>query len=166
MEATATTHRIIAAPWQLEAAKNGRLGAVIMPLVPEPKQSSDGTWNYRETWWGADGPHPDYLDEVIPYEVGDRLYLAEEWDEAIGQMGESFEYPTKRQHPLWTDQWQPAATMPPEAAQYWLEVTGVRVVQCKDVSLKEIWNAAHPEYPWSPERWVVVMEVESVKKSA
>jgi hypothetical protein len=74
--------------------------------------------------------------------------------------------------------------MPPEAAQYWFEVTEVRVVQMKDLSLQQTrssylfnpltddlfnfwsvvtkkWNATHPEYPWDSDLWVVVLEVKN-----
>jgi hypothetical protein len=127
---------------------------------------------------------------VIDFKVGDRLYLAEQWDEVPVNFGEDVVPILKSENEIWTDEWLSAETMPPEAAQYWYEVTGVRVVQMRDLAHSEIigagatkeeifdgsdgawerfwgmakqnWNAAHPEYPWDADRWVVVMQIKEV----
>ena len=190
-----TDHKIIAAPWQLEAAAQGRLGTVIMPY-PKELITREGQWYFHE--WIRDEP------TTCSIAVGDRLYLAEEWTWVEGY--------THPDHSEWVqegpisqslffgayngsvdddaiaDGWQPAETMPPEAAQYWYEVTGVRVVQAQKITeldcekamgltlnafgnfaykrLKSAWNAAHTDYTWADDRWVVLIEVKSVSNAA
>lgn len=127
------THQYIAAPYELEAAQEKRLSVVIMPLqkyfnfpVTKVRHNGIGTGVYSDNFVMG------FLENM--FSEGDRLYLAEEWDTAIGPMGESFVSLTKQQHPQWTDQWQPAHTMPPEAAQHWFAITDVRVCQWKDTT--------------------------------
>jgi hypothetical protein len=180
-----TDHRIIAADWQIKAAQRGRLGAVIVPLeqyfshpITKVRHNGLGTAVYSNDF------NMGFVHNL--FSAGDRLYLAEQWceydDEYILRIEPDCE--VSDHEDSWLS-WQPAETMPPEAAQYWFEVAGVRVMQMKNISLSEIkeaflfhplvddlgkfsettesrWNAAHPEHPWSAKRWVVVMEVMEV----
>lgn len=168
-------HRIIAATWQLEAAQQGRLSRVIVPL--DIKEEGN-TWVYPsepiDLFWFKGDEIGERLYKALPYQIGDRLYLAEEWSDDVLMADKS-------------NDWQSAATMPPDLAQHWYEVTGVRVVQMAKLTLFEVrtaglfnpltddlfdfnfttesrWNAAHPDRHWDESRWVVVMDVKEVAK--
>lgn len=154
-----TDHGLPATSWHLEAAREKRLRAIVLPLLPK----------YEEYYWA-------YADEEeargfgnIPYEEGDRIYLQEEWQEA--------------------------KDMPPEAAQHWFAIVGVRVVQMQAIDSElqftsglirslprgelteeekiafassrtsatmHKWNAAYPEHFWHSDRWVIVLNLEEV----
>ena len=212
-----TTHRIIAADWQLQAAQQGRLGAVIVPLVPEPvfnkKRPQDfANWytfisqtRPSQIMWYEGFSATDTLKFHLRWKEGDRLYLAEEWVEIYVNSFPDYidwakETPVSKSVFLESGEsendddleggWQPAATMPPEAAQYWYEVLGGRVVQMRDLVHSEIigdgatkeeifdgsdgawerfwgiakqnWNAAHPDHLWDADRWVVVLSLKEV----
>jgi hypothetical protein len=84
------------------------------------------------------------------------------------------------------EEWQPAETMPEEAAQYWFEVTEAKVTQAKYLDyftigktgfycsypdatypseeFKNAWDKAHPEYLWSGALCVTVLEVRTVNQ--
>jgi hypothetical protein len=185
------THGIPAAHWQLDAAKQGRLEAVIVPLVPGIETHPDGSFywpNKRTTAWMADTVEQVIKCPEFQYQVGDRLYLQEEWDSQPGHDGEGNYFYTRSENPekqdlYWVPDgfWQPAHTMPPDAAQYYYQVTGVRGVQAKDVAILSMgfssghssprlileewaqdWNAAHPEQTWDGDRWVIVLDVEAI----
>jgi hypothetical protein len=190
MEATATTHKIIAAPWQLQAAQHGRLGAVIVPLVPEPRKW-ENTWNWHtspiDLFWFENESVGERLIKKLPYQTGDRLYLAEQWCKAPwgndeGKITSEIYFTESTVPEAEHIGWQPAATMPPEAAQWWFDVTGVNVMRLANVPVhsfigaglsikdewefKGDWNTAHPDHTWADDRWVVVMEVKSVSNPA
>jgi hypothetical protein len=192
-----TSHRIIAADHQLQAAQQSRLGAVIVPLVPEPvfnkKRPQDfANWytfisqtRPSQIMWYEGFSATDTLKFHLRWKEGDRLYLAEQWflEDSDFQI-----YLTKASvTPPDDDGWQPAATMPPEAAQYWYEVAGVRVMQCKNLKpidyvasgsvrgnlsigetyeecrrFEKSWDTAHPDHTWAADRWVVVLEIKEV----
>jgi hypothetical protein len=179
-----TMHRIIAADWQLQAAAQDRLGAVIVPLEPHPIDRDDiFVWKCEpiNLFWFKTEPVGDRLIKKLPYQMGDRLYLAEEWFEHDEGFAIRSLWKADKNTYFDESEWEDAATMPPEAAQYWYEVTGVRVVQAEKITeldcekamglyqnafgnlaykrFKINWNAAHPDAPWSGDRWVVVMEV-------
>jgi hypothetical protein len=110
--------------------------------------------------------------------LGDRLYFAEQWcrSEPYGFFLEST---TPEAEMLG---WQPAETMPEESARYWFEVTGVSVLQLRQVSFKsfslsglhlicpevnypsyeqrEAWNKSYPDNLWGDDLWVRVLAVE------
>jgi hypothetical protein len=76
------THGIPAAPWQLEKADS--LTAIMLPFMPEPSKHPSGwSWGGSKTssiYWRDDRPCDDCrLLEALPYQVGDRIYLQEEW---------------------------------------------------------------------------------------
>jgi hypothetical protein len=178
-----THHKIIAADWQLKAAEQSRLGAVIVPLVPQIKNHVDGihfVWNNKPatSWLSKEASDIAKCSE-FPYQPGDRLYLAEQWceydDEYILRIEPDCE--VSDHEDSWLS-WQPAETMPPEAAQYWVEVVGVRVAKMRDLTFAELrrtglhyrlmtfsrdiaqsWNDTYPGFQWDGSRWVVVMEV-------
>jgi hypothetical protein len=185
-----TNHRITSQPWQLKAAAEGTLKAIVLPLVPEIEPHIDGInmiWrNKKVTAWITKLPSEIAQCSESPYQLGDLIYLAEEWfncclsDDAWGDT----EPVTKSSEPDYIHQYQPAQTMPPEAAQYWFEIKGVRVVQMSDIdrhlcdraALTDIpsdfpcgveewasilmrWNAAHPDYLWDADRWVIVLDL-------
>jgi hypothetical protein len=182
MKETMTNHRITSQPWQLKAAAEGTLGAIILPY-PKELLKREGQWDYHE--WIRDEP------TTCPYAQGDRIYLAEEWDEGFGSFGENFGFLLRSRTPSWADddKWQPAETMPPEAAQYCFEITGVREVQMMNLtgvdtiaagmpvfpatsggayaSLDELylnWNATYPSCLWDSDRWVIVLEVQNLRQ--
>jgi hypothetical protein len=150
------THGIVGQPWQFVAAKD--LKAIILPLTGGWVSGDPRGWPPIEALGSG-------------YEVGDRIYLQEEWEKEYLVPG--------------LTRTQPAHTMPPEAAQHWYTVAGVRVTQMNEISLKEMrdsflfdpladdlfdflvtvkerWNAAHPEHLWYGDRWVVVLSVEAI----
>jgi hypothetical protein len=198
-----TNHRITSQPWQLKAAAEGTLGAIILSLVPQPELMPKSVRTYDDYWtwksspvnlialmWGKDELPGAFLIDRLPYQKGDRIYLAEKW--CKGDWGAAFdddiyfiESTTPEAEHIG---WQPAETMPPESAQYWLEVGDVRVVQmididrhlCDRAALTDIpsdlpcgveewasilmrWNAAHPDYLWDADRWVIVLDVKELK---
>jgi hypothetical protein len=177
------SHRIIATPWQIEAARRGALKTVILPLVPPP------TWNEILQYWEWEVPskpewsiewrisiNPEILKH-LPYQIGDRLYFAEQWcrSEPYGVFLEST---TPDAEMLG---WQSAETMPEEPARYWFEVTGVKAERLGQVSFRSFslsglhlicpevdypsyehraaWNRSYPDTPWDDELWVQVLEV-------
>jgi hypothetical protein len=109
------------------------------------------------------------------YQKGDCLYLAEEWNG--GHIKTEWDemcpdFILKSVHPNWTDNWQPAETMPEDAAIHWFYVEGVRVVLAKNVvtekicpdcdyrTFKKRWNAAYPNHPWNNNRHVILLDIE------
>jgi hypothetical protein len=144
---------------------------------------------------------------ALPWQVGDRVYLQEEWtwvegythpdhDEWIQELPISRSrffgaYEGDEDDDAIAEGWQPAERMPPEAAQHWYTVTGVRVMQMhlRQLSWRDLtkagiytrdpdkvvetvdaimqrtvgrWNAAHPEYLFHSGRWVIVLDVEAI----
>jgi hypothetical protein len=144
------THRIIAQPWQLKAAAEGELKAIMLPLVPQPKADRSLFFRNKKTDFGCLIPatNPafqmqlsEYCEFVsLPYDEGDRIYLAEEWDEGFGSFGEDFGFLLRSRTPSWADddKWQPAKTMPEEAAQYWFDIEEVQIVQRIELPLKKV----------------------------
>ena len=144
-------HRVIATHWQIESARRGELGTLILPY-PEPIVCR-----------------------------GDHLYLAEQWWES-DDYGVFFESTS----PDFESFWQPAETMPEKFALYQFKVTGVSVLQLRQVSFKsfslsglhlicpevdypsyehrEAWNRSYPDTPWGDDLWVRVSEVERVSE--
>jgi hypothetical protein len=207
-----TNHRITSQPWQLKAAAEGTLGTIILPFgqycedqrsIVEDCRSGkacrdgDGNWIF---WCPGNNAELEYLTLKnypmgsgkgfrIPFKEGDRIYLAEEWVKAPwgndnGKIT-GYIYFTKSRVPEAEHiGWQPAETMPEEAAQHWFELGDVRVVQmsaidrhlCDRAALTDIpsdlpcgveewasilmrWNAAHPDYFWDSDRWVIVLDL-------
>jgi hypothetical protein len=214
-----TNHKITSQPWQLKAAAEGMLGAIILPLLGQKSSTQYPSANnfvietthgcYTDSGW-CFCSSKNTFDEALKYienhsgmrictndgtvlydpnlyQNGDRIYLAEEWVKSPWGNDEgkisSYIYFTKSTTPEAEHMgWQPAETMPEEAAQYWFEVGDVRVVQMSDIDLKEIreaglfnplvddlfslsstvetrWNAAHPDYLWDADRCVIVLKV-------
>jgi hypothetical protein len=178
------THGIPAAHWQLQTAVEGRLKAIVLPLLEEPVWDKDIecwvlsisglgkiAWNYK---------FPDHV-ENFPWQVGDRIFLQEEWDYFLDKLEGELCCPLKRTSPMYPYGWQPAEAMPPEAAQYWYEVKKVRVMQAKDVAIlstsfssghsspilileewTKYWNAAYPEQVWDGDLWGIMLDVEAI----
>jgi hypothetical protein len=179
-----TDHAIVAADWQLQAADKGRLRAIILPLLPEPKEEAK-TWFWpcepvNLFWFKSEGIGERLLKRLT-YQQGDRIFLQEKWckydDEFMHWIEPNCEV---SEHEAEWLSWQPAHTMPSEAAQYWFEVTGVKVVQMNQFTTSNLqatnmgsvdphpeiftatenWNAAYPDHPWNSDRWVFVLNVE------
>jgi hypothetical protein len=183
-----TNHQIIAQPWQIKAAAEGTLGTIILPLVPEIEPHIDGInmiWrNKKVTAWITKWPSEIAQCSEFPYQNGDRLYLAEEWWENHNSY---YDYSLKS---MVFDPdmviWNPARTMPPEAAQYWFEITEVKATQAKYLDyftigktgfynsypdatypseeFKNAWDKANPKHLWSGALWVIVIEVRNVNQ--
>jgi hypothetical protein len=186
-------HGIVAADWQMEAAD--RLTAIVLPLADKiAKSGSDYHWMDGESYCVSPIKPDGSLDEI--FKAGDRIFLEEEWSDLREYFPRADAFTLKSElkenchnqavfDALEIDSlWQPAHTMPPEAAQHWYEVTDVRVTQMDNISLKEMrdsslfnpltddlfdflgtvkerWNVAHPGHLWNSDRWVVVLEVEA-----
>jgi hypothetical protein len=190
-----THHRIIAADWQLKAAQDKRLGAVIVPLVPEPQETIN-TWVYPsapiDLFWFKGEEIGERLYKALPYQIGDRLYLAEEWfleneECRIYLPRSSFKVAEQGLD------WQPAETMPEEAAVHSYEVVVVRVVETKDLPIdllvasaltnvestyrndlqdqanfvrqaqcEQKWNREFPDYRWESDPWIVGLKIKEV----
>jgi hypothetical protein len=165
------THGIPAAPWQLGVAAK-ELKAILLPLTGGWVSGDPSTWPPIET-----------LESEV--KVGDRIFLQEEWAYFLDKVDREVYYPLKRTSPMYPYDWEPAHTMPPEAAQHWYTVTGVRVVRVLDLTPKDLrlsglyvigsengknvnevtparWNAAHPNYRWYGDLPVVVLSVEAI----
>lgn len=189
-------HGIVAAEFQWKAAQQGLLSTVIVPLDPQPRKEGN-TWVWPcepiDLFWFDSESVGERLLKKLHWQIGDRIFLQEEW--CKGDWGAAFDddiYFTKSTTPEAENiGWQPAETMPAEAAQYWFEATGVRVVQMKNISAstvansgikklselngkegafekfwkttKQCWNAAHPNYPWESDRHVVLLNVKPLE---
>jgi hypothetical protein len=163
-----TNYRITSQPWQLKAAAEGTLGAIILPLPEGRISGSPETWPIKSLKCG--------------FNESDRIYLAEEW--AISEGG-LYLYKSDGDD---GDEYCSPEEMPPEAARHWFEVGDVRVVQMSDIdrhlcdraaltdippclpcgfeewaSIFERWNAAHPDYPWDADRWVIVLDLNIIE---
>jgi hypothetical protein len=194
-----TNHRIIATPAQIAAAQSKKLWMLLFPLDPKPQLAglipSEQYWRWipRDgviaTWW--DNWYSD-LDKLLPYELGDRIFLAEPWypvtNQSTGKIVEywtdsRFESSTKaafdKTLPDWVEplEGNEAGNMPPEAAQHWLSIEKVQVIQMTDIdrSLRakaalpatfsqfaSQWNATFPEFPCLGDRWVITLNVASI----
>jgi hypothetical protein len=181
------THRVISQPWQLKAAQGKQLSAVIEPLT-EWSIAHCVVQNIGQDGWienslkGKESPHIDFAEDVhIKWQTGDRLYLAEEWAK------ENQLYISRSEDPNDDELcFGDAEEMPPEAAQYWFEVTEVKVTQAKYLDyftigktgfyrshpdatypseeFKNDWDKAHPEHLWGGNLWVIVLEVRTVNQ--
>jgi hypothetical protein len=191
-----TIHGIPATPWQLRSLEQGQLNAIVLPLLPEPKKEQN-TWVWKnepiDLFWFQSESVGERLIKALPYKVGDRTYLQEMWVNVPwgNDQGyiESYIYFTESKVPEAEHYgWQPAETMPKGAAQHWLEINSVRVVQVIDLTLEDYvntglndassaknssdsicdrvtlaakrWDAAYPQQAWDGgDRWVVLLEV-------
>ena len=126
------------------------------------------------THWQIEAARRGELETLIlPYpepiiSKGDHLYLAEQWWES-DDYGVFFESTS----PDFESFWQPAETMPEKFALHRFKVTGVSVLQLRQVSFRsfslsglhlicpeEAWNKSYPDTPWGDDLWVRVSEVE------
>jgi hypothetical protein len=133
MEKIMTTHGIPATSWQLEAAAEGRLKAIVLPLLPEP-EFDEGLWTWKsepflKIWReGLSFGDSDLLD----YQVSDRIYLQEERAKEDGL------FVSRSEDPNDDYQWfGEAKDMPPEAAQYWFSIKNVKVCQFRHLNSLE-----------------------------
>jgi hypothetical protein len=164
-------HGISAAPWQLKVVAK-ELKAIILPLTGGWVSGDPSTWPSIET-----------LESEV--KVGDRIFLQEEWAYFLDKVDREVYYPLKRTSLMYSYGWEPAHTMPQDAAQRWYTVTGVRVCKACQLTSSEVWgaglniteleaqlyitlrlkwSAAHPGYPWDNNRPVVVLDVEAIAK--
>jgi hypothetical protein len=193
-----TDHGIIAPDWQIQAAADGNLGAIILPF-PDVQETTNTwflKWGGIDRFWGKGEMPGQSVYDAIDYQVCDRLFFQEEW--CKGDWGAAFDddiYFTKSTTPEAENiGWQPAYTMPKEAAQHWYEVTGFRVMQmgeidrglCCDAGLidKQLnlscgidsiskqwasiflrWNEALPNHFWDSDRWVVALNAKVLENN-
>jgi hypothetical protein len=197
-----TDHGIIAPDWQWKAVADENLGAILFPLLPEPVlvdtadcQVSRGMeWRWitpkAHATWGENEPISDLVLKYCGWAVGHRLFFQEEW--CKGDWGAAFDddiYFTKSTTPEAENiGWQPANAMPPEAAQHWFEVTGVKVLQPIDLGDKDLrlsglfvygaeegamvadvvakrWGSSHPEHILNWQGWAVVLDVKILENN-
>jgi hypothetical protein len=188
-----TTHGIPAASWQLQAAAEQKLKAIVLPLEGEPFFVADECFYY---WRNKDFTSCTTINMDgslgagnFPYQKGDRVYLQEKWAKEDLLYVSSSEDPNDDYH--WFGE---AEDMPPEAAQYWFEVKGVEVMLMDKIDFPlaynagltdsvfesfppqpipgvtfeqscENWNTAYPEQLWRSDRWVIVLAVEAIANS-
>jgi hypothetical protein len=189
-----TIHGIPATPWQLRALEQGQLKAIVLPLLPEPMKVGRHLWVLHcrpaDLFWGDSEVPSKKLLKKLKHQIGDRIYPQERW--CKGDWGAAFDddiYFTERTTPEAENiGWQPAETMPKGAAQHWLEITSIRVIQSIDLTLEDYvntglndansaenssdsiwdcatlaakrWDAAYPQQAWDGgDRWVVLLEV-------
>jgi hypothetical protein len=187
------THKIPATPWQLRSLEQGQLNAIVLPLLPIVRKNR-ATFSLilgsRAYYWEHLEKFPEQILWQLRYQKGDRIYLQERW--CKGDWGAAFDddiYFTERTTPEAENiGWQPAETMPKGAAQHWLEITSIRVIQSIDLTLEDYvntglndansaenssasiwdcaalaakrWDAAYPQQAWDGgDRWVVLLEV-------
>ena len=158
---TPQAHAIIAAPWQLRAAEAKQLGAIILPLVPEPIFHKKRPEDFRNLYTFISQTKPiqmmwyegfsviDTIRHHLRYQEGDRIYLAEEWCQLESESFSPFKYWSKSKYyadghkddnyPS-MDGYFPAETMPPEAAQHWFTITEVRVCQLSTLNPSDYVN--------------------------
>jgi hypothetical protein len=187
------THGIPAQDWQLQAAANGTLQAIVLPLLPEPVLVDtkdcfvprDMEWRWTtpkaHATWEKDNAVDDLVLKYCGFDVGDRVFLQEEWCE---RDKECVYWVQPDCASTWL-RWRSAKDMPIEAAQYLFDITGFLVSQVGDfreVDIEDImgqprdstgnssyelcrqrWNAAYPEQPWDGDRYVVVLSLEEIK---
>jgi hypothetical protein len=129
------THGIPATSWQLEAASAGRLKAIVLPLLPEPEFDA-GLWRWHPTHlevlsvWSDGMPFESH--RLLDYQVGDRIYLQEEWAKEDGL------FVSRSEDQNDDYQWfGDAEDMPPEAAQYWFSIKNVKVCQFRHLNSLE-----------------------------
>ncbi|MGL5061030.1 MAG: hypothetical protein ACRC62_13740 [Microcoleus sp.] len=189
-------HPHFAQPWQHIAAFKEQLEALILPLLPEPELVGPipGEQYYRwvpkenviATWW--ESWYAD-LYNLLTYKKGDRIYFQSEWyEDENGYVCwlNPVDIPAHRAGLI---PWNPAETMPPEAALYWFKITDLNVIQIKDleqddavmcgcsgllangatsdlaslIELEGKWNKAYPEYQWNGDRWVILLTIKQEK---
>jgi hypothetical protein len=185
-----TDHGVIAADWQLKAADESRMKAIILPLLPAPVlvdtadcQVSRGMeWRWitpkAHATWGKNEPISDLVLKYCGWAVGDRIFLQEEWCDYSGGLLSRSTHPCQE----YEDKWEPAETMPQKAAQYWFEVTGVKVLQPIDLGVRDLrlsglfvygaeegamvadvvakrWGESHPEDILDWQGWAVVLDI-------
>jgi hypothetical protein len=129
------TYRITSQPWQLKAAAEGTLGAIVLPFPEGCVSGSPEDWPIKSMKCGFNESY--------------RIYLTEKW--CKGDWGAAFDddiYFVESTTPEAEHMgWQPAETMPEEAAQYWFDVGGVRVVQMIDIDRRLCDRAALTDIP-------------------
>lgn len=133
---TSQDHRIIAQSWQLEAAVKGDLQKIILPLT--------GGWVTGKM---------ACEDLSVGFNVGDRIFLAEEWypveDRMTGLVKEYwtnsyFDGRSKAEFDQSLSRWvkpingYSAETMPPEAAQHWFIIQNVQVIEARNLSPQDL----------------------------
>jgi len=187
-------HPHIATAYERQAAAKGRLRAIILPLLPEIEDRAHG-WKYWSS--GLFETTLAFAPDEVPFSYAgnyaqlklqkdDRIYLAEKW--CKGDWGAAFDddiYFLESTTPEAENiGWQPPETMPPEAAEHWYAIAGVRVCQCKDLDFAlmagtgihsacsgidyperetaMVWDEAYPQHPWQGDRWVVALTVEAI----
>jgi hypothetical protein len=187
------SHGIVAADWQIKAAAEGMLKAIVLPLLPEPikegllwfwrcelkskhpwlSQAIELSWRDLEEAYqvGAE------LLKELPWQIGDRVYLQEAW--AISEGGITL-YQADEDDGLG---YCPVGDMDLENARFCFNVTGVMVLQIKDLTTSNLlptgmggltehpenfnamenWNTAHPNYLWRPDRYVIVLDIDPIE---
>lgn len=186
------SHGIVATQWQLESARKNQLKAVILPLqkyfnfpIHEVAHNGLGMAVYNN------GFNMGFVENC--FSKNERIYLQSEWAKVednthlVSVDGNVYftEVDTPEAEILG---WQPAETMPMEAALYRYKIANVEVKQCKDIGFADLWssgladnaspkgsaevwdlvecaasrwNSAFPLNPWENECWVVVLRLEA-----
>jgi len=106
-------HPHVATHYELARACSKNLGAVLLRMERQPES------------------YPDGEEPVLPYKIGDRLYLADKWMHDIDSLEESSDIVLKHEHPEWTEEWNSAKSMPHEATTLHFVVVEVDVIQGK-----------------------------------
>lgn len=144
-------HPFIPADWQRKAS------ILLLPLEPQPYffDTGGGLWGNV-----VFAKIEDILLEALEYYPGDRIYFKEKWCEYDSDEAK------------WLD-WQPAGTMPIVAAKEWREIKTVKLFEAEKLTVGmfaksglESFSAVAPkwdnqflDYPWTPDLWIVALEV-------
>jgi hypothetical protein len=168
------THGIPAQDWQLQAAANGTLQAIVLPLVPEPVLVDtkdcfvprDMEWRWStpkaHATWGKYNAVDDLVLKYCGFEVGDRIFLQDKWCEYDNEFLHWIEPDCEvSEHESEWLSWQPAKNMPIEAAQYLFDITGFLVSQVGDfreVDIEDImgqprYSTGNSSYELCRQRW-------------
>ncbi|MGL5060300.1 MAG: hypothetical protein ACRC62_09975 [Microcoleus sp.] len=158
------THAHIATSWQLKAASEGRLGAIVLPLVPEPTKDAN-TWVWEsdpvDLFWFEHEGVGDRLLSKLQYQLGDRIHL-----HAASLLR------------VLNDAGQELPPVPATISEYRLEVTNIEVVQLKNLTfqfliesgtaprpcvsygeIRKEWDETYPTQRWYGDRWVIFMHL-------
>ncbi|MGL5719930.1 MAG: hypothetical protein ACRCYP_03950 [Alphaproteobacteria bacterium] len=195
------THAHIATQWQLKAASEGRLEAIVLPMVPEPvlvdtsdchiPRGMEWRWITQKihTMWGENESPCELVLKGLPYQVGDRIYLAEKWIKSMFDGIELFRLsetppPTSHGPVVLGPGWRSPETMPVEHAQYWFEIADIQIQQVKHLNAENSYQSRlshwgdndeyvksffldskemQNDYPWDSDRWVILLTIKQEK---
>jgi hypothetical protein len=166
--------------WQLSAS------LLLLPLEPQPyfcdtkdchvDRGEEWRWTPPQThaMWGVDEVAPSLVYECLTYQEGDLIYYQEKWIDDIPPAISATGYATQADFPYPIDPAYRAESMPPVAAREWRVITGVEVLQSRQVRELRDFAAANmysedEAQDWcelyqvnlhDPDLWLIALSVE------